>query len=89
MTTSNHRDPGNCANHEEMVKNDVETRTLIKVIIGIAAFSSVLLSYSVFWQAPAIRTDVTEKIGKLEKADALLEQRMGDAEKRIVQLEGK
>lgn len=76
-----------CKAHEGMVTNDTRMETKLNGIIALLCMGVGLMGYSVMWQAPNIRTDIAKEIGKLEKADTIIDNKINDTNRRVEALE--
>lgn len=80
----------------ETCKEHSGINTLLRVITGLSALGSGLLSYSVFWQAPNIKADIAKEVARLEREDMGIKSDLRDnrleisaLQTRVTKLEAK
>jgi hypothetical protein len=61
--------------------------TKMNGLIGLCVVAVGLLSYSVFWQAPSIRTDIAREINRLDTQDTKLRTDLDNIGLRVSTLE--
>ena len=75
-TNSENCVPGHCDDHGGLL-------AWMKGIAALLTISSVLLGYSVIWQAPNIRMEIVKEIARLDLKDAATDYRMQTIEKDV------